>query len=161
MSKQFVALAVTILASVPQSCASPRAAAAMSAEATAVMAPVNQFVDAFNVGDAKTAIAACTDAMSIIDEFPPYEWHGAGALSKWLDDYDANARKDGITEGLVTLHEPRHVDISADRAYVVIPADYAFKQKGQPMKESGSMFTFALHKGGPGWRITGWSWAKN
>jgi len=38
---------------------------------TAVLAPINQFVDGFNKGDAKMAVAACADETSILDEFPP------------------------------------------------------------------------------------------
>ena len=125
------------------------------------MVPVHQFVDAFNKGDTKTAAAACAEQTSIIDEFPPHEWHGAGACSTWMNDYDADAKKNGITDAIVTLGSPRHIDITAERAYVVIPSDYTFKLKGKPAKETGSMFTFALRKGEAGWRITGWSWAKN
>jgi len=126
-----------------------------------VMATVNQFADAFNKGDTKTAVAACADQTSIIDEFPPYAWSGPGACSKWMSDYDADSRKNGITDGSVTLSKPRHVDISADRAYVVVPADYAFKMKGKPVKESGSNLTVALQREAAGWRIAAWSWAKN
>lgn len=82
---------------------------------TAVLATVHQFVDGFNKGDTKAAVAACADQTSIIDEFPPHEWHGAGACAKWISDYDANAKKDGITGGIVTLSEPWHVDVSAAR----------------------------------------------
>jgi hypothetical protein len=127
----------------------------------AVLATVHQFVDGFNQGDTKTALAACADQTSIIDEFPPHEWHGAGACAKWMNDYDTNARKQGLTDGIVTLDSPLHVDIDSDRAYVVIPANYALKQNGKPVKEAGSMFTFALRKGPAGWRIVGWSWAKH
>ena len=151
MYKMFVALAVAVLA------AGPTAASGQ----TDVMVPVHQFVDGFNQGDTKTAAAACADQTSIIDEFPPHEWHGAGACSKWMDDYDANAKKNGITDGIVTLSNPRHIDITADRAYVVAPANYTFKKQGKLVKETGSMFTFALQKGEAGWRITGWAWAKN
>ena len=70
-------------------------------------------------------------------------------------------KKNGISDGVVTLHKPRHTDITADRAYVVVPSDYTFKKNGKVVKETGSMFTFALQKGATGWRITGWSWAKN
>lgn len=45
------------------------------------------------------------------------------------------------------------------RAYVVIPSNYTFKKQGKPVEEIGSMFTFTLHKGPTGRRITGW--AKN
>ena len=50
-----------------------------AAEAQAdVLKAEQEFVDTFNKGDTKSVLAACTDEMSIIDEFPPYEWHGAG-----------------------------------------------------------------------------------
>jgi ketosteroid isomerase-like protein len=124
-----------------------------------VLATVHQFVDGFNKGDAKSALAACADETSIIDEFPPHEWHGAGACAKWADDYEANAKKEGVTDGIVTLGKPKHVDVSGDRAYVVIPSEYAFKKNGKPVKETRAAFAFALHKGAAGWRITGWSWA--
>ena len=51
-----------------------------------VMAPVNQFINGFNKGDIKTALAACAEQTSIIDEFSPYEWHGAGAYAAWAKD---------------------------------------------------------------------------
>lgn len=136
-------------------------APAFATDQSDVMVPIHQFVDGFNKGDAKTALAACADETSIIDEFPPHEWHGAGACAKWASDYEANAKKEGITDGFVTLNKPRHVDVKGDRAYVVIPTDYVFKQDGKAMKETRSAFAFALQKGASGWRITGWSWAAN
>lgn len=129
-------------------------------EKSAVMAPVHQFVDAFNKGDAKTAAAMCANETSIIDEFPPHEWHGAGACAKWMNDYDADAKKEGVTDGAVALGSPRHVDVTGDRAYVVIPAEYTFKQKGKATKESGSMLTIAMRKGASGWRIVAWTWSE-
>jgi ketosteroid isomerase-like protein len=128
---------------------------------TAVMAPVHQFADAFNKGDTKTLVSACADQASIIDDFPPHEWHGSGACAKWIRDFDAAAKKDGLTDGVVTLGSPRHIDITADRAYVVVPADYTYKEKGKALKETGSTFTVVLKKGAAGWRIVAWAWAKN
>ena len=151
MHKILIALAVAVLAAAPTA----------ASEKTDVMVSVQQFVDAFNKGDTKTAAAACADQTSIIDEFPPHEWHGVGACSRWMNDYDADARKNGITDGIVTLSNPRHINITADRAYVVVPANYTFKKKGKLVKETGSMFTLALQKGEAGWRITGWAWAKH
>jgi hypothetical protein len=72
------------------------------------------------------------DQTSILDEFPPHEWHGTGACAKWISDFDTDAKKNGITDGVVTLSNPSHVNITSDRAYVVIPANYTFKQKGKP-----------------------------
>jgi len=132
-----------------------------SADQKAVVAVVQQFTDAFNKGDTKAAAATCAEQTSIIDEFPPHEWHGAGGCAKWMADFDADAKKNGITEGNVKLVTPKHVDVNGDRAYIVVPADYTYKQKGKPVKETGSLLTVALQKGAAGWRITGWSWSKN
>ena len=151
MHKVMIALVVAGLAAGPL----------VASEKTDVMEAVQQAVDAFNKGDTKGLLATCTDQMCIIDEFPPYEWHGAGTCSKWSADYDADAKKNGITDGVVTLGSLRHVDITADRAYVVGPADYTYKQKGKVVKETGSMFTVALQKSVAGWRIVAWAWAKN
>ena len=150
MRKTFVAIAVVVLAAGPT----------FASERTEVMVPVHQFVDGFNKGDAKTALAACAEQTSIIDEFPPHEWHGTGACAAWANDFDADAKKNGITDGIVTLGNPRHVDVSGDRAYVVVPANYAFKKKGKRVKETGSTLTIALQKGTAGWRMTGWAWTK-
>jgi len=128
---------------------------------TAVLAPVHQFVDGFNKGDMKMMLAVCAEQTSILDEFPPHEWHGAGACAKWASDFDADAKKNGITDGAVTLSNPSHVDVTGDRAYVVVPANYSFKLKGKPVSEAGSIITLALVKSAGGWRITGWAWAKH
>src|ERR1039458_5259462 len=150
MHRIFITLAVALLAAGP----------AAASEKTDVMMLVHQFVDGFNKGDTKTAMAACADQTSIIDEFPPHEWHGAGACSTWAKDYEVEAKKKAIPDGVVTLGKPRHIDITGDLAYVVVPADYTFKQNGKAMKETGSIFTLVLQKGSAGWRITAWTWSK-
>ncbi len=132
-----------------------------ASETAEVMVPVRQFLDGFNKGDLKLMLAAGAEQMSILDEFPPYEWHGAGAFAKWMSDYDVDAQKNKITDGVVTFGKPRHVDVSGDRAYVVMPADYKYKLNGKPDGEVGSIITITLQKGPAGWRITGWAWAKH
>lgn len=149
MNKILITLAVVFLA-----------AGSISAQKSDVMKAVNQFVDGFNKGDTASAVAACANETSIIDEFPPHEWHGPGACMNWANDYDADAKRNGITDGVVTLGKPSHIDINGNHAYVVIPSNYIFKKKGKRVAEIGSMFTFALQKEDAGWRITGWSWAK-
>jgi ketosteroid isomerase-like protein len=150
MKKACLAIAVSIFAT-----SSP-----VRAQQAEVMAAVNRFVDGYNKSDAKLLAGACAEQTSIIDEFPPHEWHGAGACLAWMKDYDIDAKKNGITDGVVTLGKASHVDVTGDRAYVVIPSNYTYKQKGVPMKEVGSAFTFALRKGASGWGIIGWSWSK-
>ena len=151
MRKMLIALAGAVLA----------VGAAAASDNADVLATVHQFVDGFNKGDAKSALAACADQTSIIDEFPPHEWHGAGACMTWAKDYEADAKKNGITDPIVTLGKPRVVEVTGERAYLVFPADYTYKQNGKPMKETSSTFIFALQKGDAGWRIIGWAWGKH
>jgi ketosteroid isomerase-like protein len=149
--KILLALAFTVVATFP----------AAATDKTDVVATVRKFVESFNKGDMKALTATCADQASIIDEFPPYEWHGSGACAKWTDDYGADAKKNGITDGVVTLGAPLHVDVTAERAYVVVPANYKFKHNGKAVQETGSTLTIALQKSGDAWRMTGWAWAKH
>ena len=136
------------------------ASAAMS-DQNAVMATVRQFVDAFNKGDTKAVVAACAPSTSIIDDFAPHVWDGPTACADWTSAYDADAKKNGITDGIVTMRTPWHVKVTGDRAYAVVPVIYTYKQKGKPVTESGSVFTVALIKIAAGWRISGWAWAQH
>src|SRR5205814_6057262 len=99
------------------------AGSSVQSDKTGVMAAVNQFVDGFNKGDVKRTVAACADQTSILDEFPPHEWHGARACGKWLTDYDTDAKKKGIADGVGTLETPRSIDITRDRGYADVSAN--------------------------------------
>jgi ketosteroid isomerase-like protein len=127
---------------------------------TAVIATVFQFVDGFNKGNVANAIAACADQTVLIDDFPPHQWNGAGACARWAGDFDAYAKKTGMTDAVVTLGAARP-RISGNVAYVVFPTSFAWKEKGKSMKEDGVTYTFVLQKGPKGWKITAASWADN
>ncbi len=161
MKKPVLALLLALLPALSIGCAGPRSSGPATPEQAAVMVCVYKFVGAFNVGNTAQATAACMNEMSIIDEFPPYEWHGPGALSTWLADYATDAKQRGLSDGIVVVGTPRHIDVSADRAYVVAPAEYAFLLQGKPVQETDSTFLFTLQKTAAGWRITGWAWAKS
>lgn len=141
---------------------SPLAAGPAAASATQdVWAVVHQFEAGFNEGGGmRTALAACAAETVIIDAIPPYEWHGSGACARWLSDYDAYIEANHITHTVATLRKPRHIDITADRAYLIAPATLQYDMKGKRMKESGATFTAALARGPSGWRITGWSYSE-
>jgi ketosteroid isomerase-like protein len=132
---------------------------AVASDETDVMAVVKQWDDAFNTGDTKSALAACADQTSIIDDLPPHEWHGAGGCSRWMHDADAFFKKNEMTNVVSTLGKPRHVDVTGDRAYVVVPATLTYTEKGKPVKDKTATVTMALQKSESGWHITGWSWA--
>jgi ketosteroid isomerase-like protein len=153
--KPIIALAVAL------AMVSTVASHAAASDKTDVMATLHQFADGLNKGDTKTALAACASPACILDEFPPHAWQGATACADWARDFDTYNKQAGITDPIVTVGKPRHVDITGDRAYVVAPATYTYKHKGKRVTESGSVLTVALQKGADGWRMTGWAWSKH
>ena len=132
------------------------AALAAASEQSDAMAPVHQFVDGFNQHEPNMSMAACAEQVSIIDDFPPYRWN---ACSDWIHAYDAWAKQNGVTDASVALGKTPYIEVVGDAAYVVVPADFTYKQNGKPMKETGATFTVVLHKGASGWLITAWSWS--
>jgi hypothetical protein len=56
--------------------------------------------------------------------------------------------------------DPRHVDVTGDHAYVVVPATMTFDLRGQQIIQTGAVYTVGLRKVGADWRLTAWAWAK-
>jgi len=160
MHRPILSLAAAACAAAALGCGTPRPAHASHPEASAVMATVHRFVDDFDAGDLAKAAQSCADELSIVDDFPPHEWHGPGALAAWAADYAALEKQEGITDGIVTVGAPRHVDVTGERAYVVAPAEFTCMLNGQRVEQTGCTFTVALKQGPDGWRITGWAWSK-
>jgi hypothetical protein len=52
------------------------------------------------------------------------------------------------------------MDVTNDNAYVVVPATMTFQLRGQPMTQTGSLYTVALRRIESDWRLTAWAWAK-
>lgn len=134
---------------------------AIASDETDVMAAVKRYDNGFNIRDSKLIVGMCSSHAIIIDEFPPHVWQGANACQNWLNDLLAFYKKNRITGGKVTLHKPWHVEVSVNRAYVVVPVKYTFNQNGKPIVESGSVWTLTLQKGTDGWLISGWAWAQH
>jgi ketosteroid isomerase-like protein len=133
--------------------------AGAATDKTDVIATVHQYTDDFNKGGTQSSLALCADQAIIIDDFPPYQWSGSGACAKWLNDFHAFTKQIQLTDLVATLGEVRHVYVTADRAYVVVPATVTCKEQGKPVHETGATWTFTLQKGSSGWRIAGWAFA--
>jgi len=132
---------------------------AFADDKTDVVAAVNRFLD--NLGDntLEKALSVCDSPVSIIDEFPPHEWHGPTACADWWKALNTYNEKNEITEGSATLGTPWNVDVTGDRAYYVAPMTYIYKQHGKSVKESAA-FAVALKRTQAGWRITAWAYSK-
>ncbi len=137
------------------------ASSAFASEKTDVVAAVHRYFDNLDKDKLETALAMCDSHVSILDEFPPHEWHGATACADWWKALDAYDEQNGITDGNATLGTPWTVDVTGDRAHFVAPATYTYKQHGKAVKESSSSFTVALKQTQAGWHITAWTWSKH
>ena len=124
-----------------------------------LMAPIQKFIDSFNKGDVAAAAAthAATADLAIIDEVSPHLWHGPQAFQAWSADLESDSKKRGITDQIVTISAPIREETNGDQAYIVVPAVYAFKERGVAMREAAQM-TFVMKKGAGGWLIHGWTW---
>ncbi len=121
------------------------------------VASVRKFFDSFNKGEAKTAVAFCKVQSPVIDEFPPYAW---SSCAEWANAYAAFAKKNGTTDGLVKASEPKVAEVNGNRAYVVIPVTFSYRQGGKDVKEPDATFTAALEKIGKTWVIKSWTWSR-
>jgi hypothetical protein len=135
--------------------------ASFASDKSDVVAAVNRYLDNLvpDKDKQKIALAMCDSRVSILDEFPPHEWHGPTACADWWKALNAYDEKSGITDGDAKLGTPWTVDVSRDRAYFVAPMTYTYKQHGKPVKESAA-FTVALKRTPAGWRITAWAYSK-
>ena len=134
------------------------ATTAVAAESAEPLAAVHRFIDSFDKGDVKGAEATHAADVTIIDDFPPFHWHGRGAFKSWVDDLTKYDKANGVTDGNLELGNPLRQEVSGARAYVVVASEYSFKQNGVTMREPSQM-TFALAKDRHGWRIIGWTFA--
>ena len=142
--------------------ASLAATPAAASDKADVLAVVTHYNHAFNRGDTKGAIADCAPQVSIIDDFAPHIWQGPTACADWVAALAVYEKQEGISGDVLTLSKkPWQVVVTGDRAYVVVPTTYTYLQKGKPVVEANSVWTFALQKLSANWRITAWAWAQH
>ena len=124
----------------------------------APMDAVRRFVEAFNRDDVHGMQAACTDATSIVDDFPPHAWSGPRAITRWYGEMAGMASGEGMSDWSVTLGDPRRVVISGEAAYVAVDADVRWREAGTPAERACRM-ALSLQLDGDGWRISALAWA--
>ena len=147
--KRLAVAAMTIICTLAISVGS-----AFAAEKDDVVAAVHQYLAVMDKPE-----TMCDSHVSILDEFPPHEWHGPTACADWWKAYNAYNEKSGITDTDGKLGTPLTVDVNEDRAYFVAPFTYTYKQHGKSIKETASL-AVALRRTQAGWRITGWAYSK-
>jgi len=91
------------------------------------LAAVNQYIDGFNKGDAQLMAATFAVPGSILDGMAPHVWQGPTATQDWYRDVLVEGEQHGASGYLATLGEALHNKITAESAYVVVPATMRFK----------------------------------
>jgi hypothetical protein len=132
-------------------------AGAVHAGDAAVEKPIRQMMAGFNTGDIASVKAAHVAAPSITDETHPFFWSGPQAFDAWLAQLTKNEAEEGKTDGAVWFGDPIRESVAGDHAYVFMPCTYTFKQKGQTLRETGTI-TFVLVKPAADWKIASWTW---
>jgi hypothetical protein len=129
-------------------------------DATDPMAAVRNYIDAFNRGDAKPMAAAFGRQSLILDGMAPHLWVGPTASQNWYRDVLAEGKPSMVLQLIASLDLPRHVNVTGDDAYVVVPATMTFDLQGTQVTQTGAVFTVALRRLAEGSRIVAWAWAK-
>jgi ketosteroid isomerase-like protein len=123
-------------------------------------AAVQQYIDAFNAGDADEMAAVFADPATILDGMAPHVWHGADATRDWYRDVLVEGEHLGASGYAVEIGAPVHNAVTGDSAYVVVPATMTFDLRGTRMTQTGAFFTVALRNSATGWLISAWAWTK-
>jgi hypothetical protein len=114
---------------------------ALSSDETEVLSRMHQTIDAAN-RNIDTALASnFMPSVVLVDDLAPYVFQGpaADAILEWTNAHGADSVKNSITDFSMQLLKPRRVEVSGDRAYIVLPAVYSFKQRLRPMQKRGTI----------------------
>src|SRR5262245_66416718 len=104
------------------------------------LAAVQQYLDAFNRGDAAAMAATFAVPGQILDGMAPHVWQGLTATQDWYRDVLIEGKEHGASGYLVSVGAPLHNDITGDSAYVVLPATMTFDLNGAKVTQSGAVF---------------------
>jgi hypothetical protein len=133
---------------------------ALSSDETEVLSRIQQTIDAANRNIDSAPASNFMPSVVLVDDLAPYVFRGpaADAILEWRNAYGVDSEKNSITDFSMKLLKPRRVEVSGDRAYIVLPAVYSFKQRLKPMQKRGTI-TATLERLDKKWLIATWSWA--
>ncbi|MGB6987447.1 MAG: hypothetical protein WBD74_15855 [Candidatus Aquilonibacter sp.] len=118
-------------------------------------------INAINKGNMSAFVALCASPAYVIDTFDPYLIGGANGCTDWWNARTAYNQTAQITDITAGIGAPWHVFVTGNNAYVDAPFDYHYNQKGQTMRETGSILTVTLTMKGSSWVITSWAHTKH
>ncbi len=122
-----------------------------------VRATVESYAKAITVGDPSKSPSFCEANSTVVDEFAPHLWTGAGC-SGWAKSFVAMEHREGISACTAAVGPKGNVTIEGATAYAVYPTTVSCTKKGKLFADHG-IWTFVMHKGAGGWKIASWTWS--
>jgi hypothetical protein len=122
-----------------------------------VAAVLKQFNTALATGNAKSLVSSCASATAIIDEFPPFLWHG-NACAAWFSAFGKLVKSAGMTNIRFTASAANPLNITGNTAYAVVPARLTWTDKKGAHWETVDG-TFIVQRAGGVWKIGAVAWA--
>jgi ketosteroid isomerase-like protein len=127
-------------------------------EVEAVHAFIAGFVDAVNRGDEGSALASLTADVTIVEDLPPFRWHGPAAGAEWLGGMFENAQRLGISSIFMEPGRVIRIEIEDPHAYAVVEGQLRYGGAGPPLHADG-VITFALVRKDGEWMINALVWS--
>jgi hypothetical protein len=128
---------------------------AFASETANVKAAVRHLIADSNSGNDAAFKADLTEPALFIDEYAPFAW--VGAKDGWLNAYNDYNKQNAVTAAKTTPLSFRHVNVSGDRAYVVLRSLYTYREAGKAQKEPGTE-VFTLVRADGKWLADGYAW---
>lgn len=127
----------------------------------AIMAPVDAVVDAVNAHEAKLPDHTFATRCTIVDEFSPYLWFGAGAGTSWYSSLvgvtPAEQQHFQDLRAHFMIGDPRFLRADANHVYFVIEATLTSYDQGV-RKRSIGQWTITEAQTGDHWLIDSMVW---
>ncbi len=95
---------------------------------------------------------------TILDESPPFAWHGPDAFKAWLGDFGKDSAATGRTDTTIQFLRTVRSEVQGDAAYVVVKVDFTYREHGRRMAEPAQM-AVSLRRDAGAWKIYSWAWA--
>jgi hypothetical protein len=95
--------------------------------------------------------------VTIIENFAPFIFAGAGAVGRWEAGFRAHAARGRLTGLVAALGPAQDFRAAGGRAYFCLPTTWTGQSGGEPFEEHGA-WSFVLVRAGRGWRILGYGW---
>ncbi len=126
---------------------------------TSMMRPINLLrtaMERFNKDIPGDVFAA--SGSTIVDNFPPYLFEGAGAQKRWWLGFKAHAHAGNLAKLHASFGAPHDFDRSVERVFFTLPTTWTGFSHGKRFTERGG-WAFVLVREPMGWRIKSYAWA--